>query len=447
MNSKTRTGVYVIVLLILVAADAGNAQQTADQQQQQSTRQAQAVSRPVFEKMQKSQDLLSKNDVDGALRILTSLVQSDKLSEYEKSNVLQYIGLAHHSVGDIESAIHAFDNVLSISSLEEQVRKNTLYILTQLNTAHEQYTKALQHLDHWFDLEPNPAPGPYILYAQILYQLDRHREVISPIEEALAVADARNLAIKEEWYTLLSFAYFQQENYSKIRDINKILLETWPRKRYWFYLANAYRELGDDDNWSAAYDAAYLQGMLETEAELVTLAQLYLQEHVPFKAAQLLETEMDAERVSPSVENYRLLSQAWTLAQENERSIEPLVNAARLAENGDLHIKLANVYLSLGRFEDCTNSVRTGFSKGDIKNPDYAQISLGMCLYNMHEYQSAIRAFREAAQSRRSERTANQWIRVVKNEIQRNEQISLAEALAEKRQDDLAIRRKARDRT
>ncbi len=93
--------------------------------------------------------------------------------------------------------------------------------------------------------------------------------------------------------------------------------------------------------------------------------------------------------------------------------------------------RLANVYLGLGRFEDCTNSVRAGFSIGHIKNPDYAQISLGMCLYNMHEYQSAIRSFREAAHSRRSERTASQWIRVVKNEIQRNEQISLAEALAD----------------
>ena len=174
MNSKTPTGVYVIVFLMLVAADAANAQQTADQQQQQSTRQAQAVSRPVFEKMQKSQDLLGKNDADGALRILTSLIQSNKLSEYEKSNVWQYMGLAHHSVGDIESAIHAFDNVLSISSLEEQVRKNTLYTLTQLNTAQEQYTEALHHLDTWFDLELNPAPGPYILHAQILYQLEKN---------------------------------------------------------------------------------------------------------------------------------------------------------------------------------------------------------------------------------------------------------------------------------
>ena len=77
---------------------------------------------------------------------------------------------------------------------------------------------------------------------------------------------------------LLNFAYFQEENYAKVRDIQKILLETWPKKRYWFSLAGAYTELGEDDNLIAAYDAAYTTRVCSRrKSEFVTMAQLYLQ--------------------------------------------------------------------------------------------------------------------------------------------------------------------------
>ena len=82
--------------------------------------------------------------------------------------------------------------------------------------------------------------------------------------------------IKEDWYSLLNFAYFQQENFSKVRDIQKILLIHYPKKRYWFSLAGAYTELGEDEKLIYAYDAAHTQNMLEKSVEFVTMAQLYI---------------------------------------------------------------------------------------------------------------------------------------------------------------------------
>ena len=116
--------------------------------------------------------------------------------------------------------------------------------------------------------------------------------MIPEIEKGMQVAREKEKDIKEDWWVLLNFAYFQEENYAKVRDIQKTLLETWPKKRYWFSLAGAYTELGEDDNLIAAYDAAYTQGMLEKESEFVTMAQLYLQREVPYKAAKLLTEKM-----------------------------------------------------------------------------------------------------------------------------------------------------------
>jgi hypothetical protein len=148
--------------------------------------------------------------------------------------------------------------------------------------------------------------------------------MIQPIENAMRVARERDNEVKEDWYVLLNFAYFQQEDYGMVRDIQKILLNTWPKKRYWFSLAGAYTELGEDENLITAYAAAHDQGMLEKESELVTMAQLFMQREVPYKAGVLLEREMASGRVSKNAKNYRLLSQAWQLSMEDEKAIPAL---------------------------------------------------------------------------------------------------------------------------
>jgi tetratricopeptide (TPR) repeat protein len=260
------------------------------------------------------------------------------------------------------------------------------------------------------------------------------------------VAQKRNTTVKEDWYVLLNFAYYQQENYLKVRDIQKILLVNWPKKRYWFSLAGAYTELGEENNLLTSYDAAHTQGMLESEAELVTMAQLYMQHEVPYKAATLLDKEMKSGRVAKSAKNYRLLSQAWSLSQEDARSIPALKEAAKLSDEGELNLRLGNAYLNLGQYGECVAAVQAGVRKGGIKSPDNAQISLGMCLYNQKKYGEAKKAFANASKTPRSKRVSKQWIAVINSDLERNRQIRLAEQAARKQQEELAKRRQTSER-
>ncbi len=407
----------------------------------QKTKQAQAVSKEVYDRILKAQEMVDAKDYSGALRLLNSLYNPDKLTEYEQSNVLNYIGFVYYNMDDAANAIRTYERMLAIPSLEEQLAKQTTYTLAQLYTMEEQYNKALATLDKWFLLEANPAPEPFILKAQNLYQVNRYSAMIEPIENAMRVARERGKEVREDWYVLLNFAYFQQENYRMVRDIQKILLVTWPKKRYWFSLAGAYTELGEDENLINAYAAAYDQAMLEKEGELVTMAQLYLQREVPYKAAVLLEKEMASGRVAKSAKNYRLLSQAWQLSMEDEKAIPALTEAARLSTDGELDVRLGNAYLNIGQYAECVKAVENGIRKGGLKSPNNAQVSLGMCLYNQQKYNTAIRAFQQAAKTPKSRRLANQWIRVINAEVERLEQIRLAEEAARKKRRQIEERR------
>jgi tetratricopeptide (TPR) repeat protein len=414
--------------------------QEEEGQPQQKTKEAQAVSKEVYDKIQGAQEQVDAKDYQGALRTLNDLRQR-KLTEYELTNVLNYIGFVYYNMDDAPKAIATYVELLRIPSLEEQMRKQTIYTLAQLSTMEEQYTEALKYLDQWFALEINPGPEPYVLYAQNLYQVDRYKDMVRPIETAMEIARKRNVAIKEDWYVLLNFAYFQQENFAQVRDIHKILLQNWPKKRYWFTLAGAFTELNSEQNLIAAYDALQTQGLLTTESELVTMAQLYMQHEVPYKGARLLEEEMEKGRIEKSAKNYRLLSQAWSLAMEDEKAIPALQQAARLDRDGELYLRLANTHLNLGQYGDCVEAAREGLKVGGLKSPDHAQISLGMCLYNLKRYDDAIAAFRDAGRTERSQTMARQWVDVIQSDIKRDEQIRLAEVAARRQLQALQERR------
>lgn len=433
----------LVGVLAFGSASAQRSDRVDPDEDKTKTKQAQAVSKEVYERIQKAQDLVDEKDYRGALRLLEALYNPDKLTEYEQANVLNYIGFVYYNQDDMNNAIKTYRRMLAIPSLEPQMAKQTTYTMVQLLTMQEQYGDALSTLDKWFVMETNPAPEPFILKAQILYNLNRYAEMVGPVETAMDVARSRGKPVKEDWYGLLNFAYFQQENYAKVRDIQIILLQTWPKARYWKSLAGAFTELGQDEKLIYAYDAAHTQGMLVKDTEFVTMAQLYLQAEVPYKAAQLLQEKMDAGVVSKSEKHYRLLSQAWMLSQEDNKAIPALKAAASLASDGELDLRLANAYLNVSEYGDCVTSANTAIRKGGLKTPDNAQISLGMCLYNLRRYPDAKTAFRSAAKSQRSRRISDQWVRVIDAEVERNRQIDLAERAARKKRQELEAKRTA----
>ncbi len=443
-NGGFATTICLLLVSGLLAFGTASAQGSGEADMDEDdtkTKQAQAVSKEVYERIQKAQEAVDAKDYRGALDMLNRLYNPDKLTEYEQANVLNYMGFVYYNMDDVPNAVKTFERMLRIPSLEPQLAKQTTLTMAQLYTMEEQYDKALSTLDKWFAMETNPGPEQFILKAQILYNLNRYKEMINPIETAMKVARERETEVKEDWWNLLNFAYFQQEDYKKVRDIQKVLLQSWPKARYWKSLAGAFTELGEDEKLIYAYDAAHTQGMLEKDTEFVTMAQLYLQAEVPYKAATLLQEKMDAGVVPKNEKNYRLLSQAWMLSREDEKAIPALQAAAQMASDGELDLRLANSYLNIGDYEKCVDSANTALRKGGLKNADNAQISLGMCLYNLRRYEPAKQAFRNAARVPRSQRTANQWINVIDAELERNRQIKLAEDAARKKREQLENKR------
>jgi len=221
------------------------------------------------------------------------------------------------------------------------------------------------------------------------------------IEEAIKSieADAANLAkgpTRENWWLLLRAAYFELEEMDKVKEILERLVVEWSKKEYWTQLSAFYGQDKQEKEQMAAYQTAYHEGFLEKSSEFVQMAQLYLSVEAPYEAAKLLQKAMDEDKVDKEVKNWKILAQAWFLSGYDEPAIVALREAAKLSDDGELDIRLARSLNNIADYEGCTNSAKTAIQKGDLKRLDESYITLGMCQFEIADFEGAKDAFANA---------------------------------------------------
>ena len=221
------------------------------------------------------------------------------------------------------------------------------------------------------------------------------------IEDAIksVEVDAKNLAIgptKENWWLLLRAAYFELEQMDNVKTVLQRLVIEWSKKEYWTQLSAFYGQDKQEKEQMAAYQTAYHEGFLEKSSEFVQMAQLYLSVEAPYEAARILQKAIDEGKVDKEEKNWKLLAQAWFLAQYDEEAIVALREAAKLSDDGELDIRLARSLSNMANFKDCIGAAQTAIKKGDLKRLDESYITLGMCQFEEALYDDAKQAFANA---------------------------------------------------
>ena len=117
------------------------------------------------------------------------------------------------------------------------------------------------------------------------------------------------------------------------------------KKTYYRQLAALYAELKREEDSFAIQQIMYSKDMLEKHSELLRLAQLYLYYEIPYKAAIILEKELQAERIEDEEKNWEQLANAWLSAREWKKAIPPLTKAAEMSEDGRLFLRLGQTYM------------------------------------------------------------------------------------------------------
>ncbi|MCB1679721.1 MAG: tetratricopeptide repeat protein [Halioglobus sp.] len=414
MVTQLQTGLGVAAL--------GTALAQEESKPERETRRTPALRNKVYEKLAEAQAAAEEKDLNKAASILDDMIDSggkNALNSYELANVYNLYAFIHYSREDYGKALKAYENVVAQPDIPLAMEINTKYTIAQLYFVQEDWQKGIDALLEWFAVTENPNANAYVLLAQGYYQTKDYDKALLNVEKAINMYKAADKLPKEQWYNLARFLYFEKNDVNKTVDVLEELLKYYPKKQYWVQLSHMYGEQKKESQQLAAMETAYVQDMLDKGSEQVTMAYLYLNGEVPFKAAKVMDQGLKNKSIEPTSKNYEIAASAWRQAQEVDKAIPAMEEAAARSDDGELYARLGNIYLDGDQFDKAITAINKGLARGGVKRPDSARLVLGMAYFNEKQYDKARQAFKAAGRDKRSAKYASQWIQYMDSELER----------------------------
>jgi tetratricopeptide (TPR) repeat protein len=361
----------------------------------------------VFKKMTTIHELVSEEKFSEAIPMLAELEGRKRLTDFEKATIYESFGFFYTAFTQYDKAAVNIEKALATDYLPESSLQNMRYNLAQLYMALEKFQKAIDHLEIWLTQVENPRPGAYYLIGAAHAQLLQAREALPYMKLAVANSEKFNAS----WRQLLLALHFELEEYEECAQVLSALIDHEPKKTYLQQLQGVYSELGEDKKALAVMELSYRQGYLDKDTELRNLSYLYLYHEVPHLAAEVMTEGLANGTIEDDSEAWELLGDSLLHAREYKRAIQPLAKAAAMAEDGEVYLKLARVYLEEQDWSQARTALDSALKKGDLDNPGDAYFMLGISNAKSDRLAEARTAFEQAAKSDGSRKSARSWLK------------------------------------
>jgi len=378
--------------------------------------QSQTLNPRVAQDLSEAYEFFTEDEYAEALDALNAIINKyEDMKDFDRATVLQIRGSTHINLENIEAALSDFSEALSLGALNEDAQNQLRFNVAQLYFVTEQYEQSIRYFKEWMSTEGvEITHSAYFMLAGAYYHTDQLREALEPISKAIGLAPEPEKRYYDLKNVLLSQLDMQLERIALLEEMIGIWTDNLS---YWRQLASLYTERGEEEKAFATLEAAYLNGLNEDERDIVVLAQYYSTFQNPYRAAEMLEREMEAGNVEEDVDNLELLSQLWSQAREHSKAIPVLRRAARLAEDGNLYFRLGQSLLADEKYDGAEDALVNALDKGGLSDERRANawLLLGTARFNQadsgerDQRMLADEAFDEAQDHPDTRQQATEW--------------------------------------
>ncbi len=393
---------------------------------------------------------INGNQHSAAIGKLNEALAIPALNAYERSTIYQMMGASHYETNNYGQAISSFENAINAGGLLPNEVDALRINIAQLLISNGSYAQGAQMLENYLNSGGQEKPTYVDMLVQAWVQSDNYAKALPWAQKWFNRANPK----ERKHFDLLNFLYNNLQMPGKQADIVREMINRWPNdKSLWDAWASMLANGGRDQEAFEVSKMLYLGGALTSEADLMKVVQYYSFYDMPFQAAQILERELNAGRISQSSEKLVQLSDLYRQAREYKRAIPILERAAAGSGQAKLYADLGEALYNEGDCVKAEQAFNSAISKGFDAGKSYMLI--GTCRYEdaqkepravckgttkaerqqstkNQKRERAIEAFDRVPLSSREGNNAKKWISFIRAEAEAVERRCEFEASVEK---------------
>ena len=379
---------------------------------------------------------MNSNQYSAALGKLSEAISIPDINAYERSTIYQMQGSAYYELNQYGQAISGFESAINAGGLLPNEADSLRVNIAQLLIANGQYSQGAEMLESWINRGGTAKPNHIDMLVQAWVQSENYSRALPWAEKWFRAASPK----ERKHFDLMNFLYNNLGMSGRQADIVKEMIARWPDdKQLWDSWASLLANGGREAEAFEVNKMLYLGGAISSEQDLMKIVQYYSYYDMPYQAAQILEREMNAGRITQSPDKMVQLSDLFRQAREYKRAIPVIERAAKQSGKAKLYADLGEALYNEGECGRAETAFKDAISKGF--NAGKSWMLIATCRYEdaqkearpvckttnkaqrqaspkFVKSQKAIEAFQQVPGGSKEGRDASKWIQFIKAEGQ-----------------------------
>ncbi|SDL71047.1 hypothetical protein SAMN05661010_02375 [Modicisalibacter muralis] len=309
--------------------------------------------------------------------------------------------------GEYIRAADLFATARSIEGIDAEQRHRWLNQEARLRLSAGQTQAGVELLARWLELGQGEAED-FWLQAQALATLQRWSQAADWIDRARQASASPNTRQMQ----LAASVYQRAGREDAALDVlDGLLAGDGDDPDVWRRAAGLAQRLDQPGRAAAIWEAAWRRGVLTSDADLLQLIRLHIAGGTPARGGEYLAEALASDRLDDSLENARLLAEAWSAARQRDKAIKAWREVAKRSGRAEDWQRLGELAYGWGRWRVAAEALsQASEAGGDVARNGLLE---GVAYIELGKRQAARRAL-EAARQAGSKR-AEAWLSMLED--------------------------------
>jgi len=370
------------------------------------------VSAALQKPLKAIQDLLTAKKYSDAVAKLQEARALPVRTPYDNFVISQFSYQAYYATKDYDNAVKAMAESLDSGFIDAADSAKLVRAIAQLNYQLKNYDKAIEYGTR--SIKSGGADEEmYTLVGQAYYLNNDYKGTLGFMNSYVDELEKKGSAPKEQSLQIMLSACLKLQDDSCTTNALERLVVHYPKPEYWQNLILSIRKTSrGSDNTTLNIDRLAMEVDALSPGDYADMAQMAFEAGLPGEAQKVLEKGF-ANKVFPEgrekEREVRLLESVKKLAATDKSQLASLESQTAAAKTGNPDVKLGIAYLTYDMYDKAVAAIQRGIAKGSLKNPDEAQIMLGVAQLRLKNREEAIKAFKGAKADPNLTRLAGLW--------------------------------------